>query len=142
MEKYGQVCRQDYSTNINQHQQIRARLQAPTSAASWCLTRAEAASALTAPVLTPPASPAMSAERCSKKGVRLAQNIPVGPCIPVGMQLAKAGVGPTTGPTRRLSHLLTQLIKYSLVLVNRLLAQNLLALDVRSTLALWHTRPS
>jgi len=29
----------------------------------------------------------------------------VGPCIPVGLQLEKAEVGPTSGPTRRLSHL-------------------------------------
>jgi hypothetical protein len=29
----------------------------------------------------------------------------VGPCIPVGIQLAKAEVGPTFGPTWRLSHL-------------------------------------
>jgi hypothetical protein len=28
----------------------------------------------------------------------------VGPCIPVGMQLQKAEVGPTSGPTLRLSH--------------------------------------
>jgi hypothetical protein len=30
----------------------------------------------------------------------------VGPCIPVGMQLKKAAVGPTSGPTWRLSHYL------------------------------------
>ena len=29
----------------------------------------------------------------------------VGPCIPVGIQLEKAEVGPTSGPTWRLSHL-------------------------------------
>ena len=29
----------------------------------------------------------------------------VGPCIPVGIQLEKAAVGPTSGPTWRLSHL-------------------------------------
>ena len=29
----------------------------------------------------------------------------VGPCIPVGVQLEKAGVGPISGPTWRLSHL-------------------------------------
>jgi hypothetical protein len=43
---------------------------------------------------------------CSEKGVRLVQTMPVGPCIPVGIQLEKAEVGPTSGPTRRLSHLL------------------------------------
>jgi hypothetical protein len=40
----------------------------------------------------------------SEKGVRSAQKMKVGPCIPVGAQLQKAGVGPTSGPTRRLSH--------------------------------------
>ena len=39
------------------------------------------------------------------KGVRLAQNVQVGPCIPVRIQLETAEVGPTSGPTRRLSHL-------------------------------------
>jgi hypothetical protein len=29
----------------------------------------------------------------------------VGPCIPAGIQLGKAAVGPTAGPTGRLSHL-------------------------------------
>ena len=43
-------------------------------------------------------------EPCSEKGVRLAQMMQVGPCIPVGMQLWKAVVGPTFGPTWRLSH--------------------------------------
>ena len=28
----------------------------------------------------------------------------IGPCIPVGVQLEKAAVGPTSGPTRHLSH--------------------------------------
>jgi hypothetical protein len=40
----------------------------------------------------------------SEKGVRLAQTMQVGPCIPVGVQLATAGVGPTFGPAQRLSH--------------------------------------
>ena len=40
----------------------------------------------------------------SEKGVRLAQNMQVGPCIPVGIQLQKAEVGPTSGQTWRLSH--------------------------------------
>jgi hypothetical protein len=40
-----------------------------------------------------------------KDAVRSAQKMQVGPCIPVGLQLEKAGVGPTSGPTRRLSHL-------------------------------------
>ena len=43
--------------------------------------------------------------RCSKKGVRLAQKMQVGRCIPVRTQLQKAEVGPTSGPTRHLSHL-------------------------------------
>jgi hypothetical protein len=30
----------------------------------------------------------------------------VGQCTPVGVQLQKAGVGPTSGPTYRLSHLI------------------------------------
>jgi hypothetical protein len=41
----------------------------------------------------------------SEKGVRLAQIMPVGLCIPVGIQLYKAEIGPTSGPTRRLPHL-------------------------------------
>jgi hypothetical protein len=32
----------------------------------------------------------------------------VGPCIPVGIQLQRAEVGPTSGPTWRLSHLVVQ----------------------------------
>ena len=43
-------------------------------------------------------------QRCSEKGVRLTQKMQVGPCITVGVQLQRAGVGPTFGPTRRLSH--------------------------------------
>jgi hypothetical protein len=35
----------------------------------------------------------------------LAQNMQVGPCTPAGMQILKVEVGPTPGPTRRLSHL-------------------------------------
>ena len=37
--------------------------------------------------------------------VSLAQNTQVGPCIPVGVQLEKAVVGPTSGPTWRFPHL-------------------------------------
>ena len=40
---------------------------------------------------------------CSENGVRLAQNMQVGPCIPAGTQLGKAEVGPASGPTRRRS---------------------------------------
>ena len=43
----------------------------------------------------------------SGKDVRLAQKMQVGPCIPVGIQLLKAAVGPTSGPTWRLSHLVS-----------------------------------
>ena len=35
--------------------------------------------------------------------------MPVGPCIPVGIQLYRAEVGPTSGPTWRLSHLALRL---------------------------------
>ena len=42
---------------------------------------------------------------CSEKGVRLAQKIQVGPCIPVGVQLDKAAVGPTSGSTWRIFRL-------------------------------------
>ena len=42
---------------------------------------------------------------CSEKGVRLVQNMQVGPRVPAGIQLEKAEVGPTSGPTWRLSHL-------------------------------------
>ena len=40
----------------------------------------------------------------SKRGVRLAQKMQVGPRNPVGIQLLMAEVGPTSGPTSRLSH--------------------------------------
>ena len=43
---------------------------------------------------------------CSEKSVRLAQKMLVGPCIPVEGQLEKAEVGPLSGPTWRLAHLL------------------------------------
>jgi hypothetical protein len=42
--------------------------------------------------------------RLIEKGVRLAQKMQVGPCIPVGIQRLRAAVGPTSGPTWRLSH--------------------------------------
>ncbi len=45
----------------------------------------------------------------SKKGVRLAQKMRVGPGIPVIIQLERAEVGPTSGPIWRLSHLVEQL---------------------------------
>jgi hypothetical protein len=41
----------------------------------------------------------------SEKGVRLAQNMRICPSIPVVIQLEKAEVGPTSGPTWHLSHL-------------------------------------
>ena len=47
--------------------------------------------------------PRLAADAASEKGVRLAQKMQVGPCVPVGIQLEKAGVGPASGPTRRLS---------------------------------------
>jgi hypothetical protein len=34
----------------------------------------------------------------------MAQQMQAGSCIPVGIQLEKAQVGPTSGPTWRLSH--------------------------------------
>ena len=34
----------------------------------------------------------------------MAQQMQVGPCIPMGIQLEKTEVGPTSGPTWRLSH--------------------------------------
>ena len=39
-----------------------------------------------------------------EKGLRLAQQMQVGPCMPVGTQLQTAAVGPTSVPTGRLSH--------------------------------------
>ena len=39
-----------------------------------------------------------------KEASGLAQKMPVDPCIPAGVQLQKAGAGPISGPTRRLSH--------------------------------------
>ena len=41
----------------------------------------------------------------SERGLNLAQKMQVGPCIPVITQLERAEVGPTSGPTWRLSHL-------------------------------------
>ena len=52
------------------------------------------------------ASPAVAARRTPiERGVRLAQKAQVGPCIPVGIQLQRAEVGPSSGPTRRPPHL-------------------------------------
>ena len=45
-------------------------------------------------------------QRERESGVRLAQKVQVGPRIPLGTQLERAEAGPTSGPTRRLSHLL------------------------------------
>ena len=44
-------------------------------------------------------------EGCGEKGVRSAQKMQVGPCIPVGIQLEQAEDGPTSGPAWHLSHL-------------------------------------
>jgi hypothetical protein len=52
-----------------------------------------------------PISEEPSTEDLREKGVRLAQQMEVGPCIPMGTQLGKAEVGPTSGPTGCLSHL-------------------------------------
>jgi hypothetical protein len=41
----------------------------------------------------------------ARQGLRSAQTMQVGPCTPVGIQLQQAEVGPTSGPTRRPSHL-------------------------------------
>jgi hypothetical protein len=54
-----------------------------------------------------------------QKGVRLAQNVQVGPCIPVAIQLEQAGVGPTSGPTRRLSHLAERRLEVGVVGLRR-----------------------
>ena len=35
----------------------------------------------------------------SEQGVRLAQYVQVGPCVPVRIQLARAEIGPNSGPT-------------------------------------------
>jgi hypothetical protein len=51
----------------------------------------------------PPAA-RLSGSLRSEKAVRLAQNVQVGPCIPVGKQIGKAEVGPTSGPTWCLPH--------------------------------------
>jgi hypothetical protein len=56
----------------------------------------------TGPVVAPPKR-LLERERCE-----LAQKAQVGPLIPVGIRLRKAEVGPTSGPTWRLSHLLSQ----------------------------------
>ena len=39
-----------------------------------------------------------------ENGVWLAENMQLGPWIPVGIQLQKAALGPTSGPTLRVSH--------------------------------------
>ena len=44
----------------------------------------------------------------SENGVRSAQKMQVGRCIHAGTQLQKAEASPTSGPTRRLSHLCSQ----------------------------------
>jgi hypothetical protein len=49
-----------------------------------------------------------------ENGGRVAQKMQVGPCIPVEIQLEKGEVGPTSGPTWRLCHLVQHLV------VNRL----------------------
>jgi hypothetical protein len=49
--------------------------------------------------------PGCAGPSASEKGVRLARKMEVGPRIPAGIQLFKAEVGPTSGPTWRLSHL-------------------------------------
>jgi hypothetical protein len=41
-----------------------------------------------------------------ERGLSLAQNMQAGPCVRVGIQLQRAEVGPTSGPTWRLAHLL------------------------------------
>jgi hypothetical protein len=51
----------------------------------------------------------------SEKGVRLAQKMRVGPCIPAGIQLEKAGVGPTSGPTWRLSQCRSDVLIFSIM---------------------------
>ena len=52
----------------------------------------------------PPHGPGSHACTAARKVVRLAQNMQVDPCIPLGIQLSKAEVGPTSGPTWRLPH--------------------------------------
>jgi hypothetical protein len=42
---------------------------------------------------------------------KLAQKMQVGPCSPVRIQLERAAVGPTSGPTWRLSHLALLLLE-------------------------------
>ena len=53
--------------------------------------------------------PSRSGLRARTKGVRLAQKVQFGPCIPVGIQPCQAEVGPSSGPTpwrlASLSHL-------------------------------------
>jgi hypothetical protein len=48
--------------------------------------------------------PAGRAASPSEEGVRLAQEMQASPRIPAEIQLQKAEVGPTSGPTWRLSH--------------------------------------
>jgi hypothetical protein len=85
---------------------------ATTKGCSWPNFRADTASfspAAAAPAPRPWPAPTVRG-RCgrsgpSEKGVRLAQKMQVGPCILVGgIQLRKAEVGPTSGPTWHISH--------------------------------------
>jgi hypothetical protein len=56
-----------------------------------------------------------------EKGVSLARKMQAGACIPAGERLEKAGAGPTSGPTRRLSHLATLIEQSDLSLVGSIL---------------------
>jgi hypothetical protein len=71
---------------------------------SWCSRGA----VCVPPPSAPPAgrgTPGPPRRPClSETAIRLAQNVQVGPCIPVGKQLEKAEVGPTSRPTWRLPH--------------------------------------
>jgi hypothetical protein len=81
-------------------------------------------------------------EGSSEKNVRLARTMQVGPCIPLGIQLETAGVGPTSGSTWCLSHLEAQVVRlaslelleiaiflYSVLLYGSILGTDFLGLE-------------
>ena len=60
----------------------------------------------------------------SEKGVRLAQKMQAVHAFLSEIQLQKAEVGPTSGPTRRLSHFCTLIEQHDLSLVSSMLTAN------------------
>jgi hypothetical protein len=62
------------------------------------------------------------------RGVRSAQTMQVGPCIPAGVPLQRAEVGPTSGPARYLSYSVR--VGSGCIVVSETAAPNILAKPV------------